>query len=145
MRILCRTMDTRCIPTEGYLSKKNAAAYADVSQRTLDCAVERGELEAFRLILSGSKSRKLLFCKADIDRWIERHRVGAALDKKVVPLMRLDVVLRHPRILLRLGIALGGSQPEPLHGFLVVLRHALAFVVHYPEVVLGLGMALGGC
>ena len=66
----------------GYLSKLKAAAYTDVSPRTLDYAVERGELQAFRLILSGTKgkSRKVLFRKADLDAWIERYRVGADLD-----------------------------------------------------------------
>jgi hypothetical protein len=64
--------------SEGYLSKQPAAAYADVSPRTLDYAVARGELTAFRLVLSGAKgkSRKLLFRKADIDKWISRFAVG---------------------------------------------------------------------
>ena len=77
-------MDTQT-RSEGYLSKQNAAAYADVSPRTLDHAVERGELNAFRLVLSGSqgKSRKLLFRKADIDAWIARFQVSVNLDKLV--------------------------------------------------------------
>jgi hypothetical protein len=70
---------------DGYLSKQNAAVYADVSPRTLDYAVERGELQAFRLILSGSKgkSRKLLFRKANIDAWIARFQVNVNLDAVV--------------------------------------------------------------
>jgi hypothetical protein len=75
--------------TEGYLSKQNAAAYADVSPRTLDYAVERGELKAFRLVLSGAKgkSRKLLFHKADIDAWIRRFETSADLDAIVDEVM----------------------------------------------------------
>ena len=75
-------------PAEGYLSKHPAAAYADVSPRTLDGAVQRGELTAFRLVLSGAKgkSRKLLFRKADIDQWIrekaDAHDCKAFADMK---------------------------------------------------------------
>ena len=69
----------------GYLSKRKAAVYADVSPRTLDYAVARGELKAFRLLLSGAtgKSRKLLFRKADIDAWIARFEVNLNLDQIV--------------------------------------------------------------
>jgi excisionase family DNA binding protein len=65
--------------SEGYLSKPKAADYADVSLRTLDYAVERGELPAFRLVLGGKtgKSRKVLFRKADLDAWIERQGLNS--------------------------------------------------------------------
>src|SRR5262245_46325989 len=73
--------------SDGYLSKLKAAAYADVSPRTLDYAVERRELTAFKLTLTGTRHRKVLFRRSDIDAWIERHRVGADLDSIVDEVM----------------------------------------------------------
>jgi excisionase family DNA binding protein len=66
--------------TGGYFNKKNAAAYTDVSQRTLDYAVARGELPAFKLTLTGSRPSKVLFRKQDLDLWIQRQRANADLD-----------------------------------------------------------------
>jgi excisionase family DNA binding protein len=57
-------------PNEGgYLDKRAAAAYLSLSPRTLDYAVERGELVAFRLTLTGTASRKVLFRRTDLDAW----------------------------------------------------------------------------
>jgi excisionase family DNA binding protein len=69
--------------TDGYLSKKNAAAYTDVSERTLDYAVARRESPAFKLTLTGSRPSKVLFRKQDLDSWIHRQRAGADLDASV--------------------------------------------------------------
>jgi len=66
--------------TDGYLNKRDAATYTAVSQRTLDYAVARGELRAFKLTLTGSRPHKVLFRKQDLDIWIQRQRAGADLD-----------------------------------------------------------------
>lgn len=76
-------MDAHDTAGAGYLSKSKAAAYVDVSPRTLDYAVERGELAAFKLILTGSRHRKVLFRKSDLDAWVQRHQVSTDLDRIV--------------------------------------------------------------
>ena len=45
---------------------------------------------------------------------------------------------------MRHGIPLLGRLPIPLHGFLIILRHALAFGIHRAKVVLRSGMPLLG-
>jgi helix-turn-helix protein len=75
-------------PIDGYLSKQAASAYSGLSPRSLDTLVERNELTAFKPVVSGSRTRKTLFRKADLDRWMERHRVGADLDTIVTDVMR---------------------------------------------------------
>jgi excisionase family DNA binding protein len=60
-----------------YYTKAEAADYTRHSLRTLDYAVERGELRAFK------PSKKWLFLKSDLDAWIRRKSVGTDLDKLV--------------------------------------------------------------
>lgn len=69
--------------SEGYLTKKGAADYLSLSTRTLENLVARGELAAFRPIVSGGHNRKVLFRKADLKAWVERFRVGVDLDRIV--------------------------------------------------------------
>ena len=45
---------------------------------------------------------------------------------------------------MRTGVSLLGSEPEPAHGFSVILRHTAALGVHSPEVVLRTGVSLLG-
>ena len=47
-------------------------------------------------------------------------------------------------VVLRIGLALLGREPEPPHRFGVVFWHAFAVVVHDSEVVLRIGIALLG-
>lgn len=60
-----------------YFTKAEAANYTRHSLRTLDYAVENGELRAFK------PSKKLLFLKSDLDTWIQRRCAGADLDKLI--------------------------------------------------------------
>jgi excisionase family DNA binding protein len=66
-----------------YLTKVLAADYLNLSHRSLDYLVKRGEIPAFAVRVTGKKgySRKLLFKRADLDRWVEKHRVSVDLDK----------------------------------------------------------------
>jgi excisionase family DNA binding protein len=61
-------------PENGYLDKRQAAAYLAVSPRTIETAMSRGELPAYKPI------RKALFRKEDLDAWVQRHRVGSLDD-----------------------------------------------------------------
>jgi len=65
-----------------YLTKAQAQTYTGLSERTLDYARERGELGFYKL---GKK--RVLFKRADLDAYIERHRVGANLDQIVSEVM----------------------------------------------------------
>ena len=53
-----------------YLSKQDASAYCSLSPRTLDTAKAAGELAFFRV-----GSRKVLFARRDLDRWLASMRV----------------------------------------------------------------------
>ena len=55
-----------------YLTKHDAAAYTSLSPRTLDAAKAAGELPFFRV-----GSRKVLFARRDLDRWLAPMRVDA--------------------------------------------------------------------
>jgi len=68
-------MDTRQTPGDGFFSKQQTAAYLSLSVRTIDNLIARGELTAFRV------TRKLLFRKRDLDALVERHRIGADLER----------------------------------------------------------------
>lgn len=59
-----------------YLTKTDASAYCSLSPRTLDGAKAAGELPFFRV-----GSRKVLFARRDLDRWLASMRV------EVVPVM----------------------------------------------------------
>jgi len=61
-------MRTKRTP-QGFLSKKAAAEYLSVSERTLDILVSKGELPAYRV------TRKLTFRTADLDALAERRRI----------------------------------------------------------------------
>lgn len=53
-----------------YLTKADASAYCSLSPRTLDTAKAAGELPFFRV-----GSRKVLFARRDLDRWLASMRV----------------------------------------------------------------------
>ena len=75
-------MDTKQTPSDGFLSKQQAAAYLSLSVRTIDNLMARGELAAFRI------TRRVLFRKRDLDLLAERHRVGADLYRIVEEVLR---------------------------------------------------------
>ncbi len=56
-----------------YLSKAAASRYCSLSARTLDAAKAAGELPFYRV-----GSRKVLFSRSDLDRWLRTMRVDAA-------------------------------------------------------------------
>jgi excisionase family DNA binding protein len=60
-----------------YLTKAQAQVYTGLSERTIDYARERGELPFFKV------GKRVLLCRADLDAYLERHRVGADLDRIV--------------------------------------------------------------
>lgn len=64
-----------------YLTKAQAQTYTSLSERTLDYARERGELTFYK------HGKRVLFKKADLDAWMERHRAGTDLDKIVDDVM----------------------------------------------------------
>ena len=66
---------------DGFLAKKEAAAYLSLSPRTLDNLVARGDLPAFKV------TRKVLFRRRDLDALAERHRVRS-LDDVVDDVLR---------------------------------------------------------
>ncbi len=53
-----------------YLTKNDASAYCSLSARTLDAAKAAGELPFFRV-----GSRKVLFARRDLDKWLSAMRV----------------------------------------------------------------------
>ena len=53
-----------------YLTKADAANYSSISKRKLDTAKAAGELPFFRV-----GSRKVLFARRDLDRWLASMRV----------------------------------------------------------------------
>jgi len=60
-----------------YLTKAQACLYTSLSERTLDYARERGELEWYKV------GKRVLLQKKSLDAFLERHRAGADLDKIV--------------------------------------------------------------
>ncbi len=60
-----------------YLTKAQAQIYTGLSERSLDYARERGELTFYK------HGKRVLFKKADLDAWMERHRAGADLEHLV--------------------------------------------------------------
>jgi excisionase family DNA binding protein len=60
-----------------YLTKQQAQTYTGLSGRTLDYAREREELVFYK------HGKRVLFKRADLDAWMERHRAGADLDRIV--------------------------------------------------------------
>jgi excisionase family DNA binding protein len=69
--------------TDGYLTKQAAAHYLSVSTRTIENLIARGELPAFKPTINGTRSRKVLFRRTDLDAWIERFRVAPDIDRLV--------------------------------------------------------------
>ena len=57
--------------TPAYVSKKGASLYAAQSVRVLDEARQRGDLPFYK------RGKTVLFCVADLDKWLERFRVDA--------------------------------------------------------------------
>ena len=60
-----------------YLSKEEAREYTSLSLRSLDYARERGEVPFYK------KGKRVLFKRADLDRWLEQFRAGVDLDRIV--------------------------------------------------------------
>jgi excisionase family DNA binding protein len=56
-----------------YLTKSGASAYCSLSPRTLDAAKATGALPFFRV-----GSRKVLFARRDLDRWLSAMRVDVS-------------------------------------------------------------------
>ena len=54
-----------------YFTKTAASAYCSLSPRTLDAAKAAGELPFFRV-----GSRRVLFARRDLDKWLSRMRVS---------------------------------------------------------------------
>ena len=53
-----------------YLNKADASEYTSLSARTLDAAKAAGELPFYRM-----GSRKVLFRRSDLDKWLSGMRV----------------------------------------------------------------------
>lgn len=60
-----------------YLTKQQAHFYSGLSERTLDYARQRGELDSYKI------GKRVLMKKSDLDAYLERHRAGADLDRIV--------------------------------------------------------------
>jgi excisionase family DNA binding protein len=65
---------TQCEP--GYFTKEAARTYSNLSLRTIEYAIARGKLRAYRV---GEK--RVLIAREDLDRFIRQREVGADLDK----------------------------------------------------------------
>ena len=57
-------------PAPGYLTKRVAAGYLSLSERSLDYARQRGEVPFFRV------GARVLFKREDLDRWMQRKRIA---------------------------------------------------------------------
>ena len=55
-----------------YFTKAASSAYCSLSPRTLDAAKAAGELPFFRV-----GSRRVLFARRDLDKWLSKMRVAA--------------------------------------------------------------------
>lgn len=64
-----------------YLTKAQAQVYTGLSERTLDYARERGELDSYKV------GKRVLFSRVSLDVYIQQHRVGADLDRIVNDVM----------------------------------------------------------
>ena len=64
-----------------YFTKSQARAYTGLSERTLDYARERRELDSYKV------GKRVLFARASLDAFLERHRVGADLDTVIREVM----------------------------------------------------------
>ena len=53
-----------------YLNKSASSVYSSISPRALDAAKARGELPFYRF-----GARKVLFRRADLDRWLATMRI----------------------------------------------------------------------
>lgn len=62
---------------DGFLSKDEASLYCSLSLRSIDYARERGELIFYK------HDKRVLFKKADLDRWMEQFRASTDLDRLV--------------------------------------------------------------
>jgi len=62
---------------QNFLTKAQATVYTSLSARSLDYARERQEIPFYK------KGKRVLFKRADLDAWMERHRAGADLEKIV--------------------------------------------------------------
>jgi excisionase family DNA binding protein len=60
-----------------YFTKTQARIYVALSERTLDYARARKELQFFKI------GKRVLFKKSDLDAFIERHRARVDLDQIV--------------------------------------------------------------
>lgn len=58
----------------GYLTKELARLYTSLSPRTLEYAVAKGQLRAYRV------GKRILFAREDLDRFVRQKHAGADLD-----------------------------------------------------------------
>jgi excisionase family DNA binding protein len=61
-----------------YQSKAEAARYLRFSIRTLETLIAKGEIAVFRPVISGTRNRKVLFCREDLDTWLAQFRVDVS-------------------------------------------------------------------
>lgn len=57
---------------KGFFTKSQTSEYSGIAQRTLDAARARGDLPFIKF-----SSRKILFRKCDVDRWLNSMLVDA--------------------------------------------------------------------
>jgi len=59
--------------SQQYLTKQQARLYTGLSERYLDQAREKGELDSYKV------GKRVLFARASLDAYLERHHVGIDL------------------------------------------------------------------
>ena len=117
-----------------------------------DRLIEAGAIRVFTDIVPGKRfDRPALAELIDHARPGDRlciirlDRLGRSLRQLLETVDDLPSPLPHDiETELGIGVTLLGSEPEPLHGFGIVFRHAIASGVDVPEVVLGIDIPLLG-
>ena len=75
--MLACTNGTPTLESKKYYTKRQASAYSTLSLRSLDYAICRGHLKAYKV------GRKVLITGDDLDAFLRRNLVGADLDDVV--------------------------------------------------------------
>ena len=68
------------IPSDGFLSRKQAAAFAGVNVQIVDAAIRRGELRAYKVKGRDVKGRpthgrRVVIAKQDVIAWVTANQV----------------------------------------------------------------------
>jgi excisionase family DNA binding protein len=58
-----------------YLSLAEAARCIGFSVRTVHTLIAKGEIPVFKPVISGTRNRKVLIRREDLDTWLEQFRV----------------------------------------------------------------------